>query len=83
MLFRSSSVPSLKSYIQALEENLLQFEARTNTEARRLEMANEQIRGIKRHARKIEERLFLLENEKIQLEEQLKVLQENKDKIDD
>ncbi len=79
----NSNTPSLKSYIQALEESLLKFEARTNTEARRLEIANEQIRGIKRHARKLEEKLFLLESEKIQLEEQLKVLQENKGKTDE
>lgn len=79
----ASREPSLKSYIQALEENLLKFEARTNGEARRLEIANEQIRAIRRHARKLEEKLFLLESENSKLQEELKILQENKDKADD
>lgn len=78
----SSKEPSLKSYIQALEENLLKFEARTNTEARRLEIATEQIRGIKRHSRKLEEKLFLLESENNKLQEQLKILQEDKENVD-
>lgn len=78
-----SKEPSLKSYIQALEENLLKFEARTNTEARRLEMATEQIKGIKRSARKLEEKLFLLESENVQLQEQVKLLQETKENVDD
>jgi chromosome segregation ATPase len=74
--------PSLKSYIQALEENLLKFESRTNTEARRLEIAAEQIRGIKRSARKLEEKLFLLENENVKLQEELNLLQEKKENIE-
>ena len=74
--------PSLKSYIQALEENLLKFESRTNTEARRLEIAAEQIRGIKRNARKLEEKLFLLENENVKLQEELNLLQEKKENIE-
>lgn len=77
-----SKEPSLKSYIQALEENLLKFEARTNTEARRLEIATEQIRGIKRHSRKLEEKLFLLESENNKLQEQLKILQEARENLD-
>lgn len=74
--------PSLKSYIQALEENLLKFESRTNTEARRLEIAAEQIRGIKRSSRKLEEKLFLLENENVKLQEELNLLQEKKENIE-
>jgi chromosome segregation ATPase len=74
--------PSLKSYIQALEENLLKFESRTNTESRRLEIASEQIRGIKRAARKLEEKLFLLENENVRLQEDLNLLQEKKENLE-
>jgi hypothetical protein len=73
---------SLKAYIQALEENILKFEARSNTEARRLEVMKEQLRGIKRNARRLEEQLHLLESKNIELQEQLNLLQEKKDNIE-
>lgn len=73
---------SLKAYIQALEENLLKLEARTNTEARRLEVMKEQIRGIKRNTRRMEEQLHLLESKNLELQEQLNLLQEKKDNVE-
>jgi ubiquinone biosynthesis protein UbiJ len=72
--------PSLKSYIQSLDEILAKMEARTMTEARRLEIAREQVKGIKRQTRRLEEKLFLAENEKKQLQEQLKILEEQNKK---
>lgn len=72
---------SLKAYIQALEENVLKLEARSNTESRRLEVMKEQLRGIKRNVRRLEEQLHLLENKNIELQEQINLLQENRDNI--
>lgn len=70
--------PSLKSYIQSLEEILNAMEARTLTEARRLEVARQQIKSIGRQTRKLEESMSLLENENKVLKEQIQILEETK-----
>ena len=70
--------PALASYIQSLEEILNKMEAKTMTEARRLEIAKEQVRGIRKQSRRLEERMSLLENENETLQEQIKVIEENK-----
>ena len=72
----------MKAWIQALEENLLKMEARSQTEARRIEIMKEQIKEVKRSARKLEERLFLMEEENIKLQEQVNLLQEKKETVD-
>lgn len=69
--------PSLKSYIQSLKELLDKMEGRTMTEARRIEIAKEQLNGIRRQTKRLEERMSLLEQEKKTLEERLTVLEEN------
>ena len=63
--------PSLRSYIQSLNEIVISFNPKTQTERRRVEIALEHIREIKRHARKLEERVVMLE-------EKLQVLEEDK-----
>ncbi len=70
--------PSLKSYVQALEESISKMVGRSLGEARRIEIAKEQLRGVRRHIRKLEEHMSLLEGENRQLQEQVKVLEENK-----
>lgn len=70
--------PSLKSYVQSLEELLNKMEAKTMTEARRLEIMREQVKGIRRQSRRLEERVSLLENDNKTLREQLQVLEESK-----
>ena len=72
----------MKAWIQALEENLLKMEARSQTEARRIEIMKEQIKEVKRSARKLEERLFLMEEENVKLQEQVNLLQEKKETVD-
>lgn len=64
--------PSLRSYLQALEETLTKLSPRSQTDSRRLEVMKEQVRGIKRHFRRLEE-----ENKKLQ--EQISVLEESKE----
>jgi vacuolar-type H+-ATPase subunit I/STV1 len=73
----------LKAWIQALEENLLKVEARSQTDARRLEIMKEQIKEIKRNSRRLEEHLAILQEENGNLQEQVKILQEKKDSIND
>lgn len=73
----------LKAWIQALEENLLKVEVRSQTDARRLEIMKEQIKEIKRNSRRLEERLAILQEENGNLQEQVKILQEKKDSIND
>jgi len=63
--------PSLRSYIQSLNELVIAFNPKTKTERRRVEIALEHIREIKRQTRKLEEKALMLE-------EKLKVLEEVK-----
>jgi RNA-splicing ligase RtcB len=61
--------PSVQSYIQALSETLSKFRPKSMLESRRLEIANSQLKEIKRSVRKLEEHVSVLQ-------EQLKVLEE-------
>ena len=61
--------PSMRSYIQNLEETLNSLDLKSQTDRRRIEVALEAARGIKRHVRRLEE-----DNKR--LEEQLTVLLE-------
>lgn len=69
--------PSLKSYIQSLQEILSAMEAKTMREARRIEMAKENLIGIRRQTKRLEERNSLLENQVSTLKEQIQIF-ENK-----
>jgi len=59
-------------YVQALSETLSSFKPRTLTEQRRLAVAKQQLKEIKRHSRKLQERV-------VSLEEQINILEENKE----
>ena len=72
--------PSLKSYIQSLEEIVSKIESKSMTESRRLEIMKEQIRGIRRQSRRLEEKYSLLESQNKELREQILVLEETKNK---
>tara|TARA_Y100000310_G_C20461314_1_gene705513 strand:+ start:19 stop:282 length:264 start_codon:yes stop_codon:yes gene_type:complete len=63
--------PTIFSYIQSLNEMFLNMPKRTQTEARRLDVAKELLREIKKNARQLQERVQLLE-------EQITVLEESK-----
>ena len=63
--------PSLRSYIQSLNEILKHINPPSLREKRNVEIAIEHLRGINRHTRKLEEKVSLLE-------EKLKVLEEGK-----
>lgn len=64
-----NSKPSLSSYIQSITEILHSIRPSTKSDYRRLEVAQQHIREVKRSVKKLEERLSVLE-------EQLKVLEE-------
>ena len=64
--------PSLRSCLQALEETIAKFSPRSQSDSRRLEVVKEQVRGIKRHFRRLEE-------ENTRLQEQISVLEESKE----
>ena len=70
--------PNLRSHMQALEEILNNLQGRSTTESRRIEIAKEQLKGIRRQSRKLEEKLVLAENENKQLQERLSILEETK-----
>lgn len=63
--------PGLFSYIQALQEDLNNIAPRSFTERRRLEIAKENLLNIRRKSRQLEQKLIMLE-------EQIKVLEEQK-----
>tara|TARA_Y100000310_G_scaffold200876_1_gene200936 strand:+ start:1355 stop:1606 length:252 start_codon:yes stop_codon:yes gene_type:complete len=63
--------PSLQSYIQSLGEALENIRPGTRRDNRRLEVAKSQLKEVKRHSRRLQERVSTLE-------EQVKVLEEQK-----
>ena len=65
--------PDINSYIQTLGEILDNFKPRSITERRRLEAAQEQLKEIRRHTRRMHSQIHILE-------EKLSILEENKDK---
>ncbi len=58
------------TYIQGLEEVISNFKPRTMTEKRRLSLAGQQLKEIKRHARR-------MQNEVQMLQEKLNILEES------
>ena len=58
------------TYIQGLEEVISNFKPRTMTEKRRLALAHQNLREVKRFARK-------MQNEVQMLQEKLNILEEN------
>lgn len=65
--------PSVISYIQSLAEALNAMRPNTVADSRRLEIAKENLSNVKRHFRRLEEKISFLE-------EELKILQEEKSK---
>ena len=68
-----ASKASLGSYIQSVTEIVNSFNPRSKTESRRVEIAKEHLREIRKRSRVLEERVSLLE-------ERLHVLEEGSDK---
>ena len=73
LLGEAKDKPSLASYIQSLSEIVDSFNPRSKTESRRVEIAKEHLREIRKRSRVLEERVSLLE-------ERLHVLEEGNDK---
>ena len=70
-LLDESEAPSLASYIQSVSEVLGSITPRSRTDERRIEMAKSSLREVRRHSRRLQERVNVLE-------EQVKVLEESK-----
>jgi len=64
--------PSVRSYVQSLSEILRNLNPKTQVEKRRVEIALEHVREIKRHTRKLEEKVLMLEGKSKVLEEDKK-----------
>tara|TARA_Y100000593_G_C4303932_1_gene334782 strand:- start:2240 stop:2506 length:267 start_codon:yes stop_codon:yes gene_type:complete len=64
--------PTIFSYIQSLGESLSNMNPKTQSESRRLSIAREHLREIRRKARHLQERVQVLE-------EQVRVLEESKE----
>jgi hypothetical protein len=73
------NAPSVKSRFLALEELLSRITGRTLAETRRLEIIREQLNGLKKEVRKLEEVKSILEEENIQLKEKLTLLEEQRE----
>jgi len=74
-----TSTPSIKSRFLALEEMLSRINGRSLAEIRRLEIIGEQLRGLKREVKKLEEVKDILEEENSELREKLTLLEESKE----
>ena len=70
-LLGESRAPSLASYIQSISEVLDAVSPRTRTDERRIAMAKQSLREVRRQSRRLQERVNVLE-------EQVKVLEESK-----
>ena len=71
-LLGESATPSLASYLQSVTEVLGAISPRSRRDERRIEMAKSSLREIRRHTRRLQERVNTLE-------EQVRVLEENKE----
>jgi len=71
-ILREGQGPSIGSYIQSIAETLSAMKPNTVSDARRLEVARENLLNIRRHVRRLEDKLICLE-------EELKVLQEERE----
>ena len=70
---KEGRTPDINSYIQTLGEILDNFKPKGVFEKRRLDVAREQLREIRRHTRRMQSQIHVLE-------EQVSILEENKDK---
>tara|TARA_R100000008_G_scaffold83067_1_gene68007 strand:- start:294 stop:557 length:264 start_codon:yes stop_codon:yes gene_type:complete len=71
LLGEERSKSSIFTYIQGLQETLTNFTPRSKTESRRVSIAREQLREIKRYARKLQNEVELLQEKLNVLEEQV------------
>jgi hypothetical protein len=71
LLGEERSKSSIFTYIQGLQETLTNFTPRSKTESRRVSIAREQLREIKRYARKLQNEVELLQEKLNILEEQV------------
>jgi len=65
--------PTIKTYIQSLEEIIGSLRPKTVKEQNKIMIAKQHIREVKRHARRLEEKISILE-------EQVNILEEKKEK---
>jgi len=70
-LLGESRQPSIASYIQSVSEVLECLTPRSRTDERRIEMAKQSLREVRRYSKRLQERVNILE-------EQVQVLEENK-----
>jgi hypothetical protein len=71
-LMKESKTPSIASYIQSISEVLGAITPRTRTDERRIEVARANLTEVRRHMRRLQERVGVLE-------EQIQVLEESKE----
>ena len=70
-LLGESQAPSLASYIQSVSEVLEAITPRSKRDSLRIETAKANLKEVRRHSRRLQEKVNLLE-------EQVKVLEESK-----
>ena len=71
LLGEEKAKSSIFTYIHGLQETLTNFTPRSKTDSRRVSMAREQLREIKRYARKLQNEVELLQEKLNILEEQV------------
>ena len=72
MLGESFQTPSVSSYLQSLKETLDGLRPSSKSDMRKIEIAKEHLREVRRNVRRLQERVDLLE-------EKISVLEENKE----
>ena len=72
MLGEAFQSPGINSYLQSLKETLEGLKPSSKSDMRKLEIAKEHLREVRRNVRRLQERVDLLE-------EKISVLEENKE----
>ena len=72
LLGEGRAKPSVVSYIQSIAEVLESVNPKTRTDERRIEVAKANLQEVRRHTRRLQERVSVLE-------EQVQVLEENRE----
>jgi polyhydroxyalkanoate synthesis regulator phasin len=72
-LLGEARAPTVASYLQSIGEVLQSLTPRTRMDERRIEIATQSLKEVRRQSRRLQERVNILE-------EQVKILEENKER---
>lgn len=73
--------PSIRSYLQSISEIIDAVSPKSRTDERRLEIAKNHLLEVKRNVNRLEEKNTFLQEQLTELEQKVKLLEEEKNKL--